>query len=238
MIKKILFFIILVFAFVQIPCSCKGLDDTSYMSLDEYSNLFEMYDDDNDIQTQDEFKPGLKEKLNLTGKDVISPDAAPIELHLEKNEIFTPIKEVYEPVSSSHEIFSEGKFSIFSQNSKEMSDYMTTDWKSSANASYSFNKNFTLNAGQETKYVNPDASLGSRKLYVNPHFNLTDRVYLDYTGRYNQNNGNIEQEVGVNYKPKFLKNAANFGMKASSVSNEDNGFQSGRLKFTSDLFLF
>ena len=221
-----------------------SMDDSSYMSIDEYSKFFELGFFDEAPQTNEEFEeqeeiftPKLKEKVDLTG-DVITPDKEPIKLQVGKTEFLESYKEAFREEESKNELLKAGSLSIFSDTTEEQSSYMTNNYKSSMNMKLDLNKNMTVQAGQEIWYVNPDASLGSKKLYINPSLNLGKGVSLNYTGRYNQTSRNIEQELGVNYKPSIFKDAASFGVSASTIMNTDKEVQSGRLKFSTDLYIY
>lgn len=220
-----------------------SIDDSSYMSIDEYSRFFEMgfmdEEEPSEEKTEEPFVPKLKEKFDLDGKEVIGLEEAPVKLNIERVEFLDPYREVFQPPKSRNDLFKRDKFTLFSDGSKELSDYMTNNFKSTMNISYDLNDTLMLRAGHETWYVNPNASVGAKKFYFNPRVNLTDRCYLDYISRYNQTSKNIEQEVGLNYRPKLFKDAASFGIKASTViDNETHEVQSGKLKFSTDLYIY
>lgn len=219
-------------------------DDSFYsMSIEEYSRLFEAGllddDEDEDIESEDiqEKKPVLKKK-NKTDNDAIKLDNAPIELKIKKNGEIPVYKETYKGESAKNSLFESDKFKIYSDSSKELNKYMHNDLKTTMNATYKINNALDLNAGHEVWYVNQDATLGAKKVYINPRLNLTKRFYLDYTGKFNETNKDIEQEVGVNYKPKIFKDAASFGVKAGTTINDQKETQTGKLKFTTDFYLF
>lgn len=225
--KKIFLIIIMLLSFSPVF----SMDDSSYMSLEEYEKFFEL-----GLTEQPETqKPKLKEKID---HDVIRLTDEPIKLNIEKTSIFAPYKESYKEENAKTELFKTEKFKLYSEGTKELSDYMTNNLKTTVNATYAFNDVFSVKTGHETWYVNPDASLGSKKFYFNPRLNLNEKVYLDYISKFNQTNKNIEQEVGVNYKPSLFKDNASFGVKATTVFNSDNEVQSRRLKFSTDFYLF
>ena len=243
--KKKLITLLLLFLGVFCPqISAYSADDPSCMSIDEYSQFFELGFFDDAPQTgeafeeqEETFTPKLKEKVDLSG-DVITPDKEPIKLQVGKTEFLESYKEAFKQEESKNELLKAGSLSIFSDTTEEQSSYMTNNYKSSMNMKLDLNKNMTVQAGQEIWYVNPDASLGSKKLYVNPSLYLGKGVSLNYTGRYNQTRRNIEQELGVNYKPSFFKDTASFGVSASTIMNTDKEVQSGRLKFSTDLYIY
>lgn len=223
-----------------------AIDDSSYMSIDEYSRFFELglldeenKEEENTQDAKETFKPQLKEKIDLDGDDVIGIELGePLKINIEKTGFFDTYKEEYKEEDAKNSLFETEKFSIFSDSSKELSSYMTNNLKSTFNAKYDFNDNLSLKAGHEAWYVNPDATIGSKKFYINPRINLTERFYLDYTGRFNQTTENIEQEVGVKYRPRIFKDTAEFGVQATTIMNNDNQVQSKRLKFTTDLYIY
>ncbi len=225
-----------------------AFDDSSYMSLEEYERFFELgfFDETppDDIKNEEENaiqeKTGelkLKEKFDLES-DVITLEEQPFKLNAGKTDFLDSYREVFKIEDSKNELLKTGNLTLFSDTTKELSDYMTNNYKSSMNMNYNVNNAVSLRAGQEIWYVNPDASLGSKKLYVNPSLNLTDNFSMGYTGRYNMTTKNIEQEVGLKYKPKLFKDSASFGVSASTVINENNQVQSKKVKFSTDLYFF
>lgn len=238
--KIVLSFLIILFGIFN---PSFAIDDSSYMSLDEYATFFELgiVDDvqfDEEVIQDEPFVPKLKEKFNLEKGDVIGVEEEPIKLQIEKEAFLEPYKEVFIEPDSKYNILETNKFSLFSDGSKEQSNYMTNYFKSTINASYDFNNKFSLYAGHETWYVNPNASLGARKFFFNPRYNLTDSFYIDYAGKYNHSSKYIEQEVGLNFKPKKLNDAAKFGLKATSITNDNKQIQTQRLKFETDWYLY
>lgn len=218
-------------------------DNSSYMSLDEYSRFFEIGFMDEETRQEepeeDKFAPVLKEKIDLNGADVIGLETEPVKLRIEKLNFLDPYREVFQTPDARVNLLKTEKFTLFSDGKKELSDYMTNNFKSTMNMSYDCNKLLSLRAGYEVWYVNPNASVGAKKVYFNPRVNLTDRLFLDYVSKYNQTSENIEQEVGFNYSPKIFKDAASFGIKASGVINsETNELQSKKLKFTTDFYIY
>ena len=215
-------------------------DDFYDMSIEEYSKYFELgLTDEDDAEHHDEFeakKPVLKSKAN--DSEVIKSEIKPIELKIERKAEVAPYRETKPSESSRNELVKTEKLTIFSDTKSELSDYMTNNIKSSVNASYKVNKAVDFKMGQEVWYVNPDASLGARKLYINPRLNLSKTVYMDFTGKYDERSKDIEQEIGINYKPKVFKDNASFGIKAGSKTNEQKDIQSGKLKFTTDWYVF
>lgn len=238
--NKLLLILITVLMSANVPLF--AIDDTSYMSLDEYSRFFELgvIDEEKAAEEKEEpFKPQLKEKIDLEGEDVIGIELGELlKINIEKTGFFDTYTKEYEQETAKHNIVQTDKFSIFSDSTKELSSYMTHNLKSSFNAKYDFNDNLSLKAGHESWYVNPDATIGSKKFYINPRVYLTDRFYLDYTGRFNQTTKNIEQELGVNYRPRIFNDSAAFGVQASTIMNNNNQIQSQRLKFTTDLYIY
>ena len=141
-----------------------SIDDSSSMSLDEYSQFFALGFFDEAPQTNEAFEeqeetftPKLKEKVDLTG-DVITPDKEPIKLQVGKTEFLESYKEAFKEEESKNELLKAGNLSIFSDTTEEQSSYMTNNYKSSMNMKLDLNKNMTVQAGQEIWYVNPDAS--------------------------------------------------------------------------------
>lgn len=218
-----------------------AIDDSSYMSLDEYSQFFELGIIDDEVEETTNgttYTPKLKEKLIVNEKDVIGVDEEPIKLQVEKEVFLEPYKEIFITPDSKYNILETERFSLFSNGSKELSSYMTNNFKQTVNASYDLSDKVSLYAGHETWYVNPNASLGARKFFFNPRLNLTESFYVDYAGKYNHSSKYIEQEVGLNFKPKKLHDTAKFGLKATSIMNDNKQVQTKRLKFETDLFIY
>lgn len=225
-----LFFLFSSFAFAK--------DDNYYNDKDLNESLSkEGFFVDEDVSENEIKKPFVKNKANEE-KNSIYLDNKTIELKVEKNNIIAPYKETYKKGSAKNEFYKTDKFTVFSDSSIETNKYMKNDFKSTINANYKLNNAIDLNAGHEVWYVNSDATLGDRKIYVNPRLNVTDNMYLDYKGKYNEINKNVEQEVGLNYKPKILKDSASFGVSAGTTTNEQNDTHSSKVKFTTDFYLF
>ena len=209
-----------------------SIEQDGTMTIEEYARYLEagFMDDEEENEEDEEYEE------YSTEDEAIRPDSTPVKLRAEKSDVIETYKQVYMNENTKNELLKMGNLTIFSENKGELSDYMTKQLKSSMNAKYKLNKFIDLNAGHETWYVNPDATLGARKLYFNPRLNLTKNLYFDYTGKFNEVNKNIEQEVGFNFKPKFLKDNASFGVKAGSVMNSSGETQSQKIKFTSDFY--
>ncbi len=240
MFKKSLFLFI-IFFLTTVPSF--SLDDSSYMSLDEYEKLFELgfmdEDEINEDKSEDTFELKKKENINYKADDVIVPDiSSGTKLKIEKTDFLEPYREVFKNQETGFELLKGKNLKIYSDNSKEMSDYMTNNLKTTTNLSFDVTKYLTLKTGYENWYVNPNASIGAKKFFFNPKLKLTESFYLDYISRYNCTSKNYESELGLNYKPRFFKDTANFSIKASSVINQNNETQSSRLKFTSDWYIF
>lgn len=219
---------------------CPAFCNSSYMSVDEYSKLFEMGFMGDECNQEEEYHFELKEKE----KNEIEPDAIKLEtenkikLKVEKTEFLEPYKLIFNTPTSKVELLKTDKFSLYSDGTRELSDYMTNNFKTTMNISYTVNPTFTFMAGNEVWYVNPNASIGAKKIYFNPRINISKNLYLDYISKYNQTSKYIEQEVGLNYVPKAFKNNAVFGVKASGVMDDGHEMQSRKLKFTTDFYIY
>lgn len=232
--------LVLIFSLLLFPLFAIADDAFYSMDTDEYSKLFEegFFNDEEIVENEYEIKKPSIKKKKIEEKNAIYLDNKPIELKVEKSSTVAPYKETYKGNSAKNEFYKSDKFTIFSNSSLETNKYMKNDFKSTMNASYKLNNAIDLNAGHEVWYVNSDATMGDRKIYINPKLNVTDNLYLDYKGKYNEINKNVEQEVGLNYKPKILKDSASFGVSAGTTTNEHNDTHSGKVKFTTDFYLF
>ncbi len=159
------------------------------------------------------------------------------KLKIEKVEYVDKLRETFRPQKTVDELYNDGKLKIYGEGKKELSDYMTDNFKSSLGLTYSLSKHIDISAGQENTYVNPDATLGSRKFYFNPRINFTEDFYIDYSTRYDAISDNFEQEVGINYKPKIFHDNTKFAVKASETINRETGMKkSNSLKFSTDFY--
>ena len=231
--------LIIIFILLALGLPVYSNDNFYDMSIEEYSKYFEAgYDfDDEEKSDSEEFVPKEKEKIDLEGKDVIKLNNTPIELKINQNLNIEPYEETFIQKNGKNEMFKTERLTLFSDTSKELSNYMTKNLKTSVNAHYRLNDTFDLKAGHEIWYVNPNASLGAKKVYINPRLNLSDSFYLDFLESYNEKNKNVEQEFGVNYMPKLFNNNASFGVKAGSTTNQGQ-LQSKKVKFSTDLYIF
>ena len=77
-----------------------AIDDSSYMSIDEYSRFFELglldeenKEEENTQDVEETFKPQLKEKIDLDGDDVIGIELGePLKINIEKRVFLIRIK--------------------------------------------------------------------------------------------------------------------------------------------------
>jgi len=217
-----------------------SIEQDGTMTIEEYAFYLEsgFMEDEEEEEIIPEFQIKEKESEKYNSEDEIKPDSFPVKLKAGKSNVIESYKKVYEEEKTKNEFFKRGKLTVFSDNKGELSDYMTKELKTSINANYKLNKLIDINAGHETRYVNPDATLGARKFYFNPRLNLSKNLYFDYTGKFSETNKNVEQEVGLNFKPKFLHDSASFGIKAGSTINSEGENQSRKVKFTSDFYIF
>lgn len=132
-----------------------------------------------------------------------------------------------------------GALNIFTNSKTELNDYMVNDYKTTTGATLNPNGRLSLTGGMEVKYQNPDASINSKKFYVTPNLRLTENVSLTFANKFNHDSKVYENEVGLQYSPKFLKNYAEgaFGVSAGTVFDEEE-IKSQKLKFTTDFYLF
>lgn len=180
-----------------------------------------------------------KEKIETENAETITVQSSPIKLNIEKVRFLDSYSEVFNPLDARADLYKTERLTLFSDGKKELSDYMTDNFKSTMNMSYKINEDLTLRAGHEVWYVNPNASIGAKKFYFNPRINLAKNCYLDYVSKFNQTSKNFEHEVGFNYKPGLFKDAASFGLKASATIDSDtNELKSKKLKFSTDFYLF
>lgn len=209
-----------------------------YFCIPSFSTEDGFMEDENETIQEPVFKLLEKEKIETENAEIITTKNAPVKLNIERLHFLDSYKEFFSAPDAKVDLYSANGFTLFSDGKKELSDYMTDNFKSTMNASYIVNETWSLRAGHEIWYVNPNASVGARKFYFNPRLNLTKNCYFDYVSKYNQTSKNIEQEVGFNYKPKLFREAASFGIKASTVIDSDtNEFKSKKIKFSTDFYL-
>ncbi len=216
-------------------------DEDGFMTLDEYSRYFEGgFEEDEECEPiEEEYEPSkLKDRIDYNGQDVVKLEVPSIQLRVEKVEFLDPYRQVFQEPVTKNDLLKVGKLTIFSDSKKELSDYMTDNLKTTMNASYKVNDVLDIRGGQEIWYVNPNARLGAKKVYFNPRLNITNSCYLDYISRYNERNRNLEQEVGLNYKPRIFNDNASFGIKAGTIINDNHEIQSQKLKFSTDWYIY
>ena len=225
--KKIILFIFLGF-FAQALA-----EENFETTFNEYARDFEMGFTDEENEPKFELKQ--KEEYINEGDEIIElTPLAPKKAGKTKS---VKYKNTEKENIGKTELYKKDNFIIYSTGEIVKSDYMTEDFKTSLNADYKLNDFIKLKAGHEVKYVNPNANINSKKLFFNPSLNLGKNVSVDYTGKFNENGKNFEQEIGFKYKPAFLKNSASFGLTTGAVIN-DNEVQSKNFKFSTDLYLF
>lgn len=128
---------------------------------------------------------------------------------------------------------------LFSNSKTELNDYMVNDYKTNTGATLNPNGRLSLTSGMEVKYQNPDASINSKKFYITPNLKLNDEIFLTFANKFNHDSKIYENEVGIQYSPKFVKKYIDgaFGVSAGTVYDEEE-IRSQKLKFTTDFYLF
>lgn len=177
--------------------------------------------------------PSFAYEEELFGDEIfIEPEK--IQLNLNKS-LPSVYRQVYEKEKTGIE-YKKGKVSLFSGSSKSLNDYMVEDYKSTTGAVLNPGGRLSLSGGMEVKYQNPNASINSKKYYFTPSLRLNDDISLTFANKFNHDSRVYENEVGIQYSPKFFK-AGKFGVTAGTVFDEDI-IKSQNLKFSTDLFIF
>ena len=177
--------------------------------------------------------PSFAYEEELFGDEIfIEPEK--MQLNFDKS-LPSIYKQTFEKEKTGLE-YKAGGISFFSNSNKSLNDYMVEDYKTSTGATLNPSGRLSLTGGFSVKYQNPNASINSKNYYLTPSLRLNDDLYLTFTNKFNYDTRIYENEVGVQYSPKFFK-AGNFGITAGTVFDDDI-VKSQNLKFKTDLFLF
>ncbi len=177
--------------------------------------------------------PSFAYEEELFGDEIfIEPEK--MQLNLDKS-LPSIYKQSFEKEKSGIE-YRIGEVSFFSDSKKDLNDYMVEDYKSTTGAVLNPKGRLSLSGGMEVKYQNPDASINSKKYYLTPSLRLNNDVSLTFANKFNKDSRIYENEIGLQYSPKFFK-TGKFGITAGTVFDEDI-IKSQNLKFSTDLFIF
>jgi|GEM_PF-6304243 len=169
----------------------------------------------------DEITPDYKPKARFRAD--LTPNAKPL---------------LYQKTDTSGEGLNvkRGNFSLNSTSRKTKNDYFENALNQRTEARYS-KKYFEVGAGYETKYDNPDASLSTKNVFLSPKINISEEVSLILNNRVDPMGTRFEQEVGLNFKPKFLPNSI-FGVTGGTTIRNNSGETTRKMKFSTDLLLW
>lgn len=177
--------------------------------------------------------PSFAYEEELFGDEIfIEPEK--MQLNLDKN-LPSIYRQTFEKEKNGIE-YKKGGVSLFSNSGADLDDYMTQYYKSTTGAVLNPEGRLSVAGGMEIKYQNPNASINSKKYYLTPSLRLSDEVSLTFANKFKHNSNIYENEVGLQYSPKFFK-TGKFGISAGTVFDEDI-IKSQNLKFSTDLFIF
>lgn len=184
-------------------------------------------------ETEDEFE----EEFEVI--DRISPDfeaAAKRKINFKKQvKTLAPIAIETKKEDEGSLNIKKGNFSISSTSRKANNDYMKEILRQRTEAKYE-RKIFEVTGGLETKYENHDASKNSQSLFFAPKIKFNDQFSFMLSNKTNPTGTVVEQEFGLNYRPKLFENST-FGVTGGTVFK--NGVEtSQKMRFSSDFFLW
>lgn len=152
-----------------------------------------------------------------------------------KKQVKTVAAEKNDDSNASGINIKKGDFSVSSTSKKSKNDYMNETLKQRTEAKYE-KKYFEISTGMETKYENTDASKNSQNVFLSPKLKVGDQFSVLFNNKVSPTGSTVEQEVGINYKPKLLENST-FGVSGSTVFK--NGVESSqKMRFNSDFYLW
>ncbi len=140
----------------------------------------------------------------------------------------------FQPVENNE--FREGDFSFTSKSAQTTdSKYLLEGLEQRSSLNYD-KKGIGFSVGTYSSYTQQNASNATRELFFTPKYNYNNHLsvelnnYLDTKGDY------FTQELGLKYKPKFLKNGS-VGVSGGSKYYK-NSTRSDKLKFSTEFYLF
>ncbi len=194
-------------------------------------------DDDNDTEEPPAREPVVLKECKEVILDEITPDYKQrFKYNIDAEPNIKPVPYLQKDTPTDSLNIKNGDFSLQSTSKKTRSDYFENALNQRTEAKYS-KKYFEVSTGYETKYDNPDASQSSKNVFLAPKLKLNDEVSVIFNNKVDPMGTKFEQEVGLNFKPKFLPHST-FGVAGGTTVRNDSGERTQKMKFNTDLLLW
>ncbi len=181
---------------------------------------------EDEVVLEDEIKEG----------DIIIESMEPFKLSIEENFTVRPYSETFKKIDTKTIIPLNRDFSFYQNMSKTRNKYNSNDYKVLAGAEAGAGRLFSLAGGMETNYRGFDQNPTSRKLYLTPALNITDRISLRFHNKVNVQNHVADHDVELKITP-FKSRALDFGIYAAT-SRTPSGNHSESINFSTTFYFF
>lgn len=172
--------------------------------------------DKNELQDEEEAEINAFEETD----EVISEAYEPFKLKIENNNI-SKYTQSYIKEDTKTIIPITSKFSVTQDVLKfKNNTYITDDVRTLTGAEYKFNKYFKLSSGLETNYRGQEQVPSSRKIYLTPAFELSDKLSIKFHNKYEVQSKETDHDIGLNYSP-FESKALDLGVYAGLTRKID-----------------
>lgn len=166
--------------------------------------------------------------------DVITFEDIPFKIKISENVAHPAYKETFKKVDTKTTMRLNDKFNFYHDAVKTRNKYNSNDYRILAGSEINITSYFNIATGLETNYRGLDQNPQSRKLYFNPTFNITDKIYLSFINKYNPNTKSTDHDISFRISPLKSK-AFDFGVY-SGITNNINGTHSESVSFSTNFY--
>ena len=195
-----------------------------------------------DIQKQNETIPdeeeiSLEKELNDEEPiDEITENFDTFKLKIETNTKPDRYGEIFQKDDTKTIIPISEKFQVVQDLSKTRNKYNSNDYKVIVGGEYFLNKFIGFDTGFETNFRGYDQIPSSRKIYVSPELNFSDKVSLKFHNKMNMHNYSFDHDIGLNVSP-FKSKALDFGVYAG-LTRKQTGDYTNSINFSTNFYFF
>ncbi len=172
----------------------------------------------------------------LEEEDIKIENTAPFKLAIEENVNVGRFGQTFKVIDTKTVIPVGGDFSFYQNTKKSRNKYNSTDYKVLAGAEAGFGKYVSVASGLETNFRGLDQNPQSRKLYLTPTLNITDRVAIKLHNKVNIQSHIQDCDLELSISPLKSK-ALDFGVYAAT-SKTPSGNHSESINFSTTFYFF
>jgi len=236
-IKTFIFFLLLSFFQISFANAQKEAYSNDILYSEEYFDyLIEcaQIEKEEQLKNDDNFgEVELDVDYNYDDEIIISNENI-FKLHVQKEVNIQPYSESFKRENTKTIIPVSSKFSFFQDTLQTRNKYNSNDYKVIAGAEYNLHKFLNFQGGFETNYRGFDQNPQSRKLYITPQLNLTNKFAIAFPNKINVNTHTSDHDIQLKLNP-FKSGLVDFSIYAS-MSRKQNITTSKSLKFTTSFY--